>query len=58
MASSKRIAIYEAVAAGKRVVTIATHDLPAVKVWLGAHGFSYKAKRSRASVELTISERK
>lgn len=58
MTSSKRIAIYEAVAAGKRVVTIATQDLPAVKVWLGAHGYSYRAKRGRASVELTITERK
>ena len=57
MASVRRQMIYEAVAQGKRVVTIHSRDLAPVRAWLWAHGYTYKANRNDNVLELLIEKR-
>ena len=49
--------IYEAVAQGKRVVTIHSRDLAPVRAWLWAHGYTYKANKNDNVLELLIEKR-
>lgn len=42
MAKARNIVVYEQIAAGKRLVSVPTSDLTALRVWLWRNGYSSK----------------
>ena len=57
MAKANLISLYEQIQNGKRVVSVTTRDLPAVRLWLWYNGYKYKSNRMGDTYNLMIEEK-
>ena len=57
MAKANLISLYEQIQKGKRVVSVTTRDLPAVRMWLWYNGYKYKSNRMGDTYNLMIEKK-
>lgn len=57
MAKISRLKTYAQIEAGKRLVSVPTADLRAVKMWLWEHGYRWKTNRNDGVVNILISKK-